>query len=198
MRVIAGSAKKTKLKMPGGGKVRPTADRVKESLFNILGPRVTGARVLDLFAGSGALGIEALSRGARHCVFVERDRRVAATLRENLERTKLVSKSSIITQDIGRALRILFKKNSGFDIIFVDPPYIEELELAALEKIHDLNLINSGGLVVVESYKKRFLPDQISSLEKERTEKYGDTVLNFYFKKTRFEMNEKGGGPRCE
>lgn len=182
MRVISGSAKKTILKVPGGRKVRPTADRVKEALFNILGPVVVDAEILDLYAGSGALGIEALSRGGAHCIFVEKDRKVMETLRENLRITKLSHKADLINNDVKRGLNILARKGTSFDIIFMDPPYERQLELATLKEITRLNLIKTGGVVVVESHKSQSLPEKVSFLKKSRYEKYGDTILTFYIK----------------
>lgn len=197
MRVISGSAKKTSLKMPGGGKVRPTADRVKEALFNILGPMVIEADILDLFAGSGALGIEALSRGGKYCIFVEKDRRVMATLKENLQRTKLIHRADFITQDAGRGLKLLSIRGFTFDIIFMDPPYRQGLELIVLEQISDLCLVKNGGVVVVESHKEQSFPDKVSFLEKVRCQKYGDTILTFFVNNNGIN-EEKGEELRCE
>jgi len=195
VRVISGSAKRTSLKMPGGGKVRPTADRVKEALFNILGPRVVGAEILDLFAGSGALGIEALSRGGVRCVFVEKDRRVMSTLKENLRITKLLPKADLINNDVKKGLKLLARQGSSFDIIFMDPPYLQEWEIIVLEEIARLQLLKTGGVVVVESHKNQSFPDKVSWLIKVRSEKYGDTVLTF-FTKTNGQKEEEE--LRCE
>lgn len=195
MRVISGSAKKRILKMPRGGKVRPTADRVKEALFNILGPLILDAQVLDLYAGSGALGIEALSRGGALCVFVEKERKVIATLRKNLQITDFAGKSELIINDVKKALLMLSKKDRSFDLVFMDPPYGKKIELETLIQIAQLPILKSGGIVVVESFVGQPLPETISPLLKIRFEKYGDTVLSFY-KKQRGGLFENSRLPR--
>lgn len=180
MRVIAGSAKKTSLKMPGSGRVRPTADRVKEALFNILGPMVMDAELVDLYAGSGALGIEALSRGGFYCYFIERDRAVSGTLRENLHRTKLQDQAEVIVADALKGLKMLARRGAVFDIIFADPPYSRGREAILLENISSLQVLKRGGVVVVESQKDRLLPDSVALLLQVRAETYGDTRLSFF------------------
>jgi len=194
VRVIAGSAKRTTLKMPGQGKVRHTADRVKEALFSMLGSGVQEAEILDLFAGSGALGIEALSRGGAYCVFVEKDKRVMGTLKKNLEHTKLLEKAFLINNDVYKGLKLLARKGIAFDYIFMDPPYGQQLEFDALEEICSFKLLKSCGIVVVESHKKQMFPDMVSSLKKIRCEKYGDTLLTLFNNPTVQEEEEI----RCE
>ena len=122
MRVIAGSAGGTRLKVPRGMAVRPTSDRVKEALFSILGARVCETVVWDLFAGSGAIGIEALSRGAAECVFVEKNRRHLGMINENLARTGLAGRARLIGLDVGKALSLLSREERQADLIFLDPP----------------------------------------------------------------------------
>jgi 16S rRNA (guanine966-N2)-methyltransferase len=140
MRVIAGSAKGTRLARPPGG-VRPVADRVREGLFSSLGDLVAGARVLDLFAGTGALGIEALSRGASEAVFVDESPRALATTRENLRRTGFRDRAVVIRSEVGRALNRLGDR--GFDLVFLDPPY----ELGPPELDADLAALGAGRLL---------------------------------------------------
>ncbi len=178
MRVIAGIAKKRRLKMPPGWSGRPTADRVKESLFNILGPRIPGCYFLDLFAGTGNVGIEALSRGAARVVFVERDKRAVKTIRDNLVHVGLTERAEVLAQDTFLALRQL--AGQQFDVIFLDPPYGQGLELPALEAIDRHALVVSGGIVVVESSKRQVLPRRQGQLVQYRQHQLGDTMLSFY------------------
>lgn len=147
MRVISGVARGRKLQSMEGLHTRPTADRVKESMFNILMEKVAGARVLDVFAGSGALGIEALSRGAESCVFIENDINAVAVVKENLTNTKLLHKATVHFRD---ALSFLKSQNESYDIIFIDPPYDAGLYNEVLATIVAKKILNSEGVVVIE------------------------------------------------
>ena len=150
MRVIAGKARSLKLMTPPGMDTRPTTDRTKETLFNILQPEIGGARFLDLFSGSGAIGIEALSRGAAFAVFVEKDRAAAECIRKNLAFTKLGDNGQILRKDVGAALKSL-EKGEPFDLIFMDPPYGRGLERQVLEYMAHSSLLAEEGTVVVEA-----------------------------------------------
>ncbi|MBM7856195.1 16S rRNA (guanine(966)-N(2))-methyltransferase RsmD [Desulfohalotomaculum tongense] len=182
MRVIAGSAKKTLLKSPKGKNTRPTADRVKESVFNILSSRVLGSVFLDLFAGSGAMAIEALSRGAEQAVLVERDYRNVKLIKENLRITKLWDRAEILGRDVFQAIKNLGQDNKKFDIIYIDPPYRAGYYQKVLEEIVDCDLICRGGIVVVESSKQLPPPETVKTISRVRTQKYGDTMVSFYQK----------------
>lgn len=149
MRVIAGSARRCILQTPAGFDVRPTADRVKEALFASLGDRVAGSRFLDLFGGTGAIGIEALSRGAERAVFVDISPACVKLIERNLIRTKLIDKSIIINDDALRALRNLSGKIK-FDIAFLDPPYDAGHILPALNEIVASDVTDPGGLIIAE------------------------------------------------
>lgn len=127
MRVISGTVRGHKLKTIDGSTVRPTADRVKEAMFNILAPKLRGTRVLDLFAGSGALGIEAISRGAQSAVFVDNNTRALAALRHNLEKCKITDRTTVIQWDIKKNLKCLNALAQAFDLVFMDPPYRHDL-----------------------------------------------------------------------
>ncbi len=148
MRVIAGSARRLRLKTPEGMGTRPTTDRIKETLFNILQPFVEGCVFVDLFCGSGGIGIEALSRGARRAFFVEYDRKAAAMLRENLEFTKLGGKATILQQDIFPALSRI---QETADIVFMDPPYDVGLEKQVLERLRHEPYVTDETIVIVEA-----------------------------------------------
>lgn len=153
MRVIAGTARSMPLKTVKGMDVRPTTDRSKETLFNILQTRVPGSRFLDLYAGSGSIGIEALSRGADFACFVERDRRTCALIEENLVFTKLIDRAKILKSDVLSAISRL-EGQEPFDIIFMDPPFRHELEKEALTMLSRSRLLKEGGIIVVEAWPK--------------------------------------------
>lgn len=149
MRVIAGTARRLPLKTIPGDKTRPTTDRIKETLFNILQPEIADCRFLDLFSGSGAIGIEALSRGAAFAVFVEKNPKAAACIRENLEFTRLYDKGRIYKGDVMQILRTMGEVEP-FDLVFMDPPYGKSLERMALEILADSPLITDSTWIVVE------------------------------------------------
>lgn len=150
MRVIAGKARSLRLKTIDGMDTRPTTDRIKETLFNMLQPCLPDCRFLDLFAGSGAIGIEALSRGAASCVFVENSRKAAECIRENLRFTHLEDGARVMTEDVWTAIRQL-DGEQPFDCIFMDPPYRKELELEALKALENTTLVDDHTLLVVEA-----------------------------------------------
>ena len=177
MRIITGHARGARLKVPHGIDTRPTADRVKESVFNILGARVIDARVLDLFAGTGNLGLEALSRGARQCIFI--DSTTANIIRDNATHTKLVNKTEIYQNDVYRVLKQYIKKNNQFELIFCDPPYNRSHGNAVIEMINCSSLLAPNGVIIIEHSRHEVLSDSWESLEIVRTERYGETVVSF-------------------
>ncbi len=151
MRVIAGSRRHLILKTVPGMAVRPTQDRTKETLFNILNPYLADCRFLDLFSGSGAIGIEALSRGAKDVVLVEQSADSLACIKENLKNTKLSDEARLLSMDVFQAVPLLAAEGKPFDIIFMDPPYDKELEHRVLEQLADSCLVNEDTLIVVEA-----------------------------------------------
>lgn len=150
MRVIAGKARRLQLKTPDGMNTRPTTDRVKETLFNMISHGLADASFLDLFAGSGAIGIEALSRGAARAVFVEKDPKAASCIQENLAHTRLAPQGQLLVTDVFSALRRL-EGQERFDYIFMDPPYDHLLEKQVLEYLSDSDLLAEDGLIIVEA-----------------------------------------------
>lgn len=182
MRIIAGTAKKRLLRAPPGWKGRPTSDRVKEAVFSILGDLLPGSNFLDLFAGTGNVGIEALSRGARAAVFVEKDPRAVGAIIQNLRESKLEAGSTVIARDVFRALEELAARENSlsFDIVFLDPPYGMGFEVPVIERVRGLGILAPGGLVVAESGKREVLPSGIAGLPQVRQERYGDTLISFY------------------
>jgi 16S rRNA (guanine(966)-N(2))-methyltransferase RsmD len=169
MRVIAGAFKGRRLKSPTWEGLRPTSDRLRETLFNVLAPRVGGARVLDGYAGTGAVGIEALSRGARDVTFVERDRRARALIAENVALCGIASGCAII--------RASFDRLDAFDVILLDPPYDEHPEQVIASAA---GLLARGGLLVLEHAKRTATPAVTAGLARTRQIVSGDSVLSFY------------------
>ena len=179
LRVISGSAKGHKLKTVNGTVTRPTADRVKESVFNIISSFISGARVLDLYSGTGNLGIEALSRGADFSLFVDKGRECILTIKENLFHTKLSEKSSIMPMDVFAALNKLSKENRKFDIIFLDPPYNKNLVEKTLKCLVESDIIEQDGMVIAEHDFKDEVPQEMGYLKRFKHQKYGDTIVSF-------------------
>jgi 16S rRNA (guanine966-N2)-methyltransferase len=183
LRIIAGKFRGRRLKSPPSAQTRPTSDRLRETLFNILAPRIEGARVLDLCAGTGAVGIEALSRGARDVTFIDQSRKMCALIETNL--TSLSVESDLYEIVVSEAVDYLRRRTKdealGFDIIFFDPPYATDYE-TALRTIgeHASQFLNAGGIVIVEHHKKKLLPDKFNCLTRYRELKQGDSVLGFY------------------
>lgn len=178
MRVIAGSARRLLLKAPDGMDTRPTADRVKESLFNMLNPDLYGCAFLDLFSGSGAIGIEALSRGAQRAVLVDASMECAGIIKQNLEVTKLGENAEIINEDVYAAIERLGRRGDKFDIIFMDPPYAARYYVPVMEAIKKADILAAEGYIVAESAKGvDFTAAEGFKIFKER--KCGPAVMNF-------------------
>jgi 16S rRNA (guanine966-N2)-methyltransferase len=179
VRVIAGRFKGRRLATPTWTGLRPTSDKLRETLFNVLGARVIGARVADLFAGTGALGLEALSRGAERVVFVERDPRAAALVVENVRRCGAEEGCAIIRAAALNGLKTLRRRADFalFDLVLLDPPY-EESPGPALVGVDDV--LARGGLAVVEHARRQTTPDQSGQLLKHRELVSGDSALSFY------------------
>jgi 16S rRNA (guanine966-N2)-methyltransferase len=177
VRVIAGEFKGRRLGAPGWEGLRPTSDRVRETLFNILAPRIQGARVLDGYAGTGAVGIEALSRGAADVTFVESDRRAQALIAENLGRCGISEGYAIIRATIAGAVERLRSAGSRFDLVLLDPPYADPVDdvLAACGALLDV-----GGWVVLEHARRRPGPRSAGVLVRIREVTSGDSMLSFY------------------
>lgn len=180
MRVIAGSARGRRLAAPPGSDTRPTADRVREALFSILGPPAPGAAVLDLFAGAGTLGIEALSRGAERAVFADHARAAARVLRHNLDQLGLTGRAEVHVGDATRFAARLAREGRSFSWIFIDPPYAAGLADAALAAVAAGGLLAQGGVVVVEHDRRAPPQPAHGLLLKADCRRYGDTELTFY------------------
>jgi len=179
MRVITGKARGISLKTPEGMLTRPTADRVKEALFSIIQFDIPGACVLDLFGGTGQLGIEALSRGAKRAVFVDAREDACKLIRENLKRTRLTEEGTVIRSDY---LDYLNRCREKFHIIFLDPPYAEVFLENALKRITEIDILQSDGIIVTERPLGKDLPWEFRGYSRSRDYKYGKTLLTVYRK----------------
>ena len=179
MRVITGKARGVQLKTPDGMATRPTTDRVKEALFSIIQFEIPGATVLDLFGGTGQLGIEALSRGAKRAVFVDAGEPACRLIRENLKRTKLEADATVIRSDY---LDYLKRCRETFQIIFLDPPYAEVFLENALKRITEIDILRSGGIIVTERPLGKELPWEFDGYIRSKDYKYGKILLAIYRK----------------
>ena len=179
MRVITGKARGVQLKTPEGMLTRPTSDRVKEALFSIIHFEIPGAKVLDLFGGTGQLGIEALSRGASKAVFVDAQENACKLIRENLKRAKMDGDGQVVRGDY---LQYLERCREKFDIILLDPPYAEVFLENALKKITEIDILESNGIIVAERPLGKELPWEFEGFERSKDYKYGKTVLTIYRK----------------
>ena len=179
MRVITGKARGVNLKTPEGLTTRPTADRVKEALFSVINFDIPGADVLDLFGGTGQLGIEALSRGAKTATFVDEGEKPYALMKENLRRTKLEQQGSVVRSDY---LAFLHNCKKRFDIIFLDPPYAEVFLENALKCITEIDILRSGGIIICERPLDKELPWQYPGYSRSKDYKYGKTLITLYRK----------------
>ena len=179
MRVITGKARGVVLKTPEGLQTRPTSDRVKEAMFSIIQFDLPGTRVLDLFGGTGQLGIEALSRGAASAVFVDAGEPACKLIRENLKRTKLEDQGRVVRSDY---LQYLSTTKEKFDIILLDPPYAEVFLENSLKLISEIDILQSNGIIVTERPLEKALDFEISGFTRSRDYKYGNTLITIYRK----------------
>lgn len=180
MRIIAGSAGSKRLKAPKGWSTRPTADRVKESVFSILGERIEDARVLDLFSGTGNLALEALSRGASSAVLVDRAVESIRVIRENSVNTGFQDRVTILREDSIQAIKRMSREAERFDLIFCDPPYNLGWGERILAAIDETIILRETGIFIIEHAKHEKLPDRLKRIESKRSESYGETIVTFF------------------
>jgi len=203
MRVIAGIYKGRRLKTLEGLSVRPTSDRLRETIFNILTPRIEAARFADICAGSGAIGIEALSRGARHVTFVESSLKAARIISENLRNCGIRADYRVINREAIRALKSLASENAQFDIIYFDPPYNSDLYTPVMWVIAKHDLLAENGVVIVEHRRQTPLLPNYDQLRPYRQLAQGESLLTFYGVEAVSQGGEGGSmiedrGPRIE
>ena len=178
MRVITGTARGRKLETPTNYDIRPTTDNVKESIFNIIQFDIEGRKVLDLFAGTGQLGIECLSRGAESATFIDENREAIRIIKENLKTCQL--KGTVMQTDA-----LSFVKNCGkFDLVFIDPPYDSKLYEPVLEAINSVDILSDGGIIVCEARKEKLLPEMNLPYRKRKEYNYGKLKVCIYTKET--------------
>lgn len=182
MKIIAGTIKGKPLRMLKGLDIRPTPNKVKEALFHMLQEKISGARFLDLFAGSGSVGIEAISRGAGEVLFVDSDKRSVKLINENLGRCGVQSGCRVFCSDGILFLRSLKKNSKKFDIVFLDPPYGSDLGESSLDEISKAGILKDDGLIVFEHFHKKEVGERYGLFKRSRTKKFGDTCLSFFIK----------------
>jgi len=179
MRVITGSARGVRLLTPEGEQTRPTTDRVKEALFNIIQFDIEGRSVLDLFAGTGQLGIEALSRGAKTATFVDNRSDAVKLIKENIRKTKFQDQSTVFTGDYATFLQT---SRQRFDLIFLDPPYAESFLENALKRISTIDIVKDGGIIICERPVEKELSQDLLGFERSKDYRYGKTIITLYRK----------------
>jgi 16S rRNA (guanine(966)-N(2))-methyltransferase RsmD len=180
MRVIAGKYRSRQLTTPGFLGIRPTSDRLRETLFNILGPSVEDSLFIDLYAGTGAIGIEAISRGAREVFFIDRDPDCISLVRQNLASLDIRTGAEVITAGVQRGLDKLAARHLIADFIFFDPPYADAGYSDLLEYLDASHLVAPSGIVIAEHSSKLDLPERFDRLERTRLLEQGDAALSFY------------------
>lgn len=180
LRITGGTKKGARLKTPRGLATRPLLGRVKEALFSILHPVIESSEFLDLFAGSGSVGIEALSRGAVSCTFVERDAVCVQIIRENLRALELHSRSAVMRRNVQNALRYLDRAARQFDLIFIGPPYGKNLAHQTLSLLARLCIVRCDGVAIAQTGRRESLDQHYGDLHLFKTKTYGDTILRFY------------------
>ncbi|WP_439647951.1 16S rRNA (guanine(966)-N(2))-methyltransferase RsmD [Cohnella mopanensis] len=180
LRVISGQAKGHPLKAVPGSNTRPTTDKVKESLFSIIGPYFDEERVLDLFAGTGGLGIEALSRGASSAIFIDASPQSVEVIRRNLASTRLAERAEVYRNDARRALKLLERAGKTFDLIFLDPPYVVKDCDALLGEMASKGLVADGAIAVVEHHPDVVYGDCFAGYERTKFATYGEIALSIY------------------
>ncbi len=181
MRIIAGAYRGLRLRTLKGGNLRPTTDQLRETLFDVLGPGIVGSTFLDAYAGTGAVGIEALSRGAKDVVFIEHHRAASQLIRENLKSLEIESGYAVVASDVGKALERLERESERFDIVFLDPPYEEIREYHhTLRQLARGPLIGTESLVIAEHSKHIELEQKYLTLQQTRLLRHGDAQLAFY------------------
>lgn len=180
MRIVAGEYGGRRLRAVPGMKTRPTTDKVKEAVFNVLGPYFDGGQSLDLFAGSGGLSIEGVSRGIDHAVLIDKQGAAIKTIKQNIEVTKEPAKFTVIKRDAELAVKHLQAQGQSFDLVYFDPPYREQKIVSEIEKLMALGLLNSDCRIMCETNQEAELPTQIGNCEQITTKSYGITKITIY------------------
>lgn len=180
MRVISGTAKGRPLKAVPGTGTRPTTDKVKEAIFSMIGPYFSGGWVLDLFAGTGGLGIEALSRGMERAIFVDMDRKSIEVVNDNLRGTNLTDRAEVYRNDAGRAVKALAKRKACFELVFLDPPYRLRTASDIMMSLQELSLLNDLATIVVEHDAEHKYEDRVGDCVCTKRTEYGESAITIY------------------
>ncbi|MFC3783365.1 16S rRNA (guanine(966)-N(2))-methyltransferase RsmD [Bacillus chungangensis] len=190
MRVISGICKGRPLKAVPGSQTRPTTDKVKETIFNMIGPYFSGGIGLDLFAGSGGLGIEALSRGIDRMIFVDKNRKAVQTVKQNIQLCQFQDRSEVFCNEAIRALKAIMKRELCFEVIFFDPPYDKQHLETLLQMVDEAQLLSATGFLVCEHKETLILPRVIGTLEQIKNHTFGMTGLTIYTKEKNEGINK--------
>jgi hypothetical protein len=180
MRVTAGTLKNRKIKSREGRETRPTLERIKEAIFSIIGDKIVDAKFLDLYSGTGNIAIEALSRGAKRAVMIEQDKEALRIIIDNIDTLGLTNVSRAYKNDVSRAIEILGRKNEKFDIIFLDPPYKENISISTIEKVSENNILAEGGIIISEHSTYEKMPEKIGNFVKYDERNYNKKIVTFY------------------
>jgi len=183
MRIIGGEYRGRSIKQPPFKTVRPTKDRIREAVFNMIAEKVPGARVMDLFAGSGAYGLESLSRGAIDSVFVDNDKRCANIINENITLLGVETQAKTFIEDVFRILELLGGNKEKFDLIFSDPPFNQDMAKKTLITISQYDILNHSGLLILEHHLREFVPEAVNDISILRQKTYKDILISIYIRK---------------
>ena len=189
MRVVSGTARGRSLKAVPGKGTRPTTDKVKEALFSMIGPYFEGGHVLDLFAGTGGLGIEALSRGMDRGIFIDMDPKAIEVIKQNLQTTQLAKMAEVYRNDAKRAIKALAKRGTRFSLVFLDPPYRMSDADELVVELEEKQLLSPDIIVVIEHDAGVSYPDRIGKLDLWKRSVYGETIISVYHYKECMEMD---------
>jgi len=180
MRIIAGYAKGRNIKSIPGLSTRPLLEKVRGAIFNILRNEIIEKEILDLYSGTGSIGLEALSRGAKNVIFIDNNLLCIKTIQENFKNFGFEDCATVYKNDIEKALAIITKKALKFDIIFIDPPYLKNLCVMNLKLVEEINILQSSGIIVIHHQKKEILPDKFEHIYLTDKRKYGDAIISMY------------------
>ena len=180
MRISAGAQRNRRLRSARGLRTRPTSDRIRQAIFNVLGPAIAGMRVLDLFAGSGAFGLDALSRGAAAATFIERDPAALASLRANVTALGVAERAEVFGEEVAHALPRLIGEGARFECVFLDPPYTGDLAATTLEALAPGAFLSENAVLIVQAFHKTAVPERCGALVRTWQRRYGDSQVLIY------------------
>lgn len=180
MRITSGELKNRRIKSREGRETRPTLERIKEAIYSIIGEKIVDAKFLDLYAGTGNMTFEGISRGAKRAIMIEQDKEAVRIIIENVNHLGIENKCRAYKNDVFRAVEILSRKNEKFDIIFIDPPYKENISTKTIEKIFENNLLEEDGIIISEHSVYEKMPDKIGNFVKYDERNYNKKIVSFY------------------